>query len=182
MHVLLELANALGAEGVRDGLALASVLGTVSCVEETALNRHESIIVLTFALSAYGVHEVYKYHIRFEEASSVAVDDRDSIRVGDRDLVRRDSNQFAILCMCLVNSQVSATQTALPQIPEVGELGQERSGDILYRPIPHIRENEEQQRQRQQRPWGEEQRQEHGCRLYPEQEGADSLLLQGSEV
>jgi hypothetical protein len=112
----------------------------------------------------------------------VAVDDRNGIRVCNRDLVRRDSNQFAVLCMCLMNSQVSATQTALPQIPEVGELGQERSRNILYRPIPHIRENEEQQRQRQQRPRGEEQRQEHGRQLNPEREGADLLLLRGSEV
>jgi hypothetical protein len=58
VHVLLELANALSAEGVRDGLALASVLGTVSCVEETALDRHESVIVFTFATSACGLHDL----------------------------------------------------------------------------------------------------------------------------
>ena len=73
----------------------------------------------------------------------MAVDNGDSIRVGNGDLVRRDPNQFAVLCVCFVYSQVPATQTALVQIPKVGELGQERSGDILDGPIPHVREDEE---------------------------------------
>lgn len=38
VHVLLELADRLGTEGVRDGLPLTSVFGTVTCVEEPALN------------------------------------------------------------------------------------------------------------------------------------------------
>jgi hypothetical protein len=38
MNVLLELANGLGAESVRDSLALTGVLGTVASVEETAAN------------------------------------------------------------------------------------------------------------------------------------------------
>lgn len=38
VDVLLELANALGAESVRDGLALAGVFGTISGVEEATLN------------------------------------------------------------------------------------------------------------------------------------------------
>ena len=94
----------------------------------------------------------------------MSVDNGDGIRIGNGDLVRRDPDQLAILRMCFVDSQVPATQTTLVQIPEVRELGQERSGDILDRPIPHVREDEEEQRQRQQRPRGEEQRQEHDCR------------------
>lgn len=94
----------------------------------------------------------------------MAVDNGNGIRIGNGDLVRRDPDQLAVLCVCLVDGQVSATQTALVQIPEVGELGQERSGDVLDRPIPHVREDEEEQRQRQQRPRGEEQRQKHDCR------------------
>jgi hypothetical protein len=38
VHVLLKLTNALGTESVRDSLALASVLSTISGVEETTLN------------------------------------------------------------------------------------------------------------------------------------------------
>lgn len=38
VHVLLKLADGLGAEGVGDGLALSTVFGTVTCVEEPALD------------------------------------------------------------------------------------------------------------------------------------------------
>lgn len=38
MHILLELADGLGAEGVGDSLPLSSVFGAVPCVEEPALN------------------------------------------------------------------------------------------------------------------------------------------------
>jgi hypothetical protein len=43
----------------------------------------------------------------------VAVDNGNSIRVGNGDLVRGDPDQLAVLCVCFVDSQVSATQTAL---------------------------------------------------------------------
>lgn len=46
-HVLLELADALGTEGMRDSLAFASVLGTVTRIEEATLDRYESIVVFT---------------------------------------------------------------------------------------------------------------------------------------
>jgi hypothetical protein len=84
VHILLKLTNALRAKGVRDGLALASVLGAVSCVEETALDRHKSVIVLTLTLLACSDHDCQcGVSIRFEESSSVAVDDGNGIRVGD---------------------------------------------------------------------------------------------------
>lgn len=47
MDVLLELANALRAEGMRYGLSLAGVLGTVSCVEEATLDGDKGIIVVS---------------------------------------------------------------------------------------------------------------------------------------
>ena len=47
VHVLLELADGLGAEGVGHGLALAGVLRAVAGVEETALDRDEGVVVLT---------------------------------------------------------------------------------------------------------------------------------------
>lgn len=78
---------------------------------------------------------VYRFNewlIRFEETSAVTVDDWDSIRVRNGNLVRLDSDQFAVLCVGLVDGHVSAAKTALVQIPEIGELGQERSGNILY--------------------------------------------------
>jgi hypothetical protein len=47
VHVLFELADALGAEGVGDGLALAGVLCAVSSVEQTTLDGDEGIVVVT---------------------------------------------------------------------------------------------------------------------------------------
>lgn len=45
VDVLFELADALGAEGVRDGLALSRMLCSIPRVEETSLNGHESIVI-----------------------------------------------------------------------------------------------------------------------------------------
>lgn len=57
MHVLLELADGLGAECVRDSLALSSVFGAVTGVEETSLDRDEGIVVLT-AIGSAKRHDV----------------------------------------------------------------------------------------------------------------------------
>jgi len=72
-----------------------------------------------------------------------------------------DSDEFAVLRVGIVDSQITAAAATLVQIPEVGELGEERTGDILYGPVAHVREDEEQHGQGQQGPRGEEQRQEH---------------------
>ena len=45
-HVLLELADALYAKGMRDGLSLASVFGTITGIEEAALDGDEGIVVI----------------------------------------------------------------------------------------------------------------------------------------
>lgn len=46
VHVLLELTNTLGTEGVGHGLALAGVLCSVASVEKTTANTDKSIIVI----------------------------------------------------------------------------------------------------------------------------------------
>ena len=46
-YVLLELANALGAEGVRDSFPFTRVFGAVACVEEASLDRDEGVVVVT---------------------------------------------------------------------------------------------------------------------------------------
>lgn len=91
----------------------------------------------------------------------MAVDNRDGIGVCNRNLVRLDSHKFAIFRMCFMNGQVAAAEATLVQIPQVGELGQERTGDVLDRPVTKIRQDEEQHWQSQQCPWREEQGQEH---------------------
>ena len=47
VHVLLELADRLGAESVGDGFAFTGVLGAVSRVEKAALDAHEGVVVIT---------------------------------------------------------------------------------------------------------------------------------------
>lgn len=47
MHVNFELSDTLGGKGMRNGLSLSTMLGSVSCVEETSLNGDEHIVVLT---------------------------------------------------------------------------------------------------------------------------------------
>ena len=47
VNVLLKLANGLRAECVRDDLALSCVLGSVTGVEEAALDGDEGIVIIT---------------------------------------------------------------------------------------------------------------------------------------
>jgi hypothetical protein len=54
VHVLLELADGFGGEGVRDRLALAGVFGAVAGVEEAAADGDEGVVVFT---------EEYQYQI-----------------------------------------------------------------------------------------------------------------------
>ena len=45
--VWFELGNALDAEGVGDSLAFACMLGSISRVEESSLNRDKGIVIFT---------------------------------------------------------------------------------------------------------------------------------------
>lgn len=45
-HVLLELADALRAENVRDSLAFAGMFGAIARVEEASLNGDEGVIIV----------------------------------------------------------------------------------------------------------------------------------------
>lgn len=53
MDVLLELANRLGAEGMRHDLALAGMFSSITGVEESSSDRDKCIIVFTEAISAH---------------------------------------------------------------------------------------------------------------------------------
>ena len=50
-HILLELADALRAEGVGDSLPFTTVFGAISRVEETSLDGDEGIIVVAVKTS-----------------------------------------------------------------------------------------------------------------------------------
>jgi hypothetical protein len=47
VHVLLELADGFGGEGVRDRLALAGVFSAVAGVEEAAADGDEGVVIFT---------------------------------------------------------------------------------------------------------------------------------------
>ena len=51
MHVLLKLSDALCAECMGDGLALAGMLNSVASVEEAALDANKGVVVLAWANS-----------------------------------------------------------------------------------------------------------------------------------
>ncbi|CAG8505958.1 6179_t:CDS:2, partial [Scutellospora calospora] len=121
VHVLFELADALGAECVRNGLALADHAGW--------RRRHRSSpCSMMISLRRESLEDI---DIRFKETSSMAIDYGDRIRVCDRDLVRLDADEFAVLRVGIVDSQITAAAATLVQVPEVGELGEEWTGDIL---------------------------------------------------
>jgi len=47
MHILLELADRLGTEGVRHCFPLSSMLRSISGVEQSTLDAHEGIVIVT---------------------------------------------------------------------------------------------------------------------------------------
>lgn len=56
MHVLLKLADGLGAEGVRHGFPLPSMLRSISSGENSTLDAYEGIVVVTDHVSTKSVH------------------------------------------------------------------------------------------------------------------------------
>lgn len=117
--VLLELADAAGAEGVRDHLALARVLVPVPRVEEAALDGDEGVVVL-----------------RFQEAVAVPVDDGDGVGRGDGNVVRLDAHEGAVFLVGAVDGEVAAAESGLVEEPEVGECCSRRTGDGSDAPVP----------------------------------------------
>lgn len=145
VHVLLELANRLGAEGVGDGLALAGVFMSISGVEQAALDGNKGIVVF-----------------RLEEAGAVAVDDGNGIGIGNGDVVGLHTDELAELLVQVIDGQVASGATALVHVPEVGEFGQEGAGDVVDGPVAEVGQHIEQHGHDQKGPWGEQERQEHG--------------------
>ena len=64
------------------------------------------------------------------------VDYWDRSRIRNGHLVRLDTDKFAILLMQLVNGHIPSAEPTFVEIPEIGELRQERPGYILDLEIP----------------------------------------------
>ena len=86
----------------------------------------------------------------------MAVDNRNSIRIRDRHLVRGDSDELAVLLMQFVDGQISPAVSTFPEIPEVGELCEKRSGDIPNLPVTDIWQDVVEGGQSEQDPGGEQ--------------------------
>lgn len=79
---MLELRDRLGAEGMGDGLALASMFGAVASIKETAVNGDEGVVVVTGCsrqsadIQRCQLREMIVNNIiPFQPASTMGVDD-----------------------------------------------------------------------------------------------------------
>ena len=70
--------------------------------------------------------------------------------------MRLYSDELAELLVQLEDCQVSPASPTLVQVPEVAELCQEWTGYVLDGPIPDVRQDVVEDRERQQRPRREE--------------------------
>nr|POF12806.1 hypothetical protein CFP56_09957 [Quercus suber] len=185
VDVLLELPDAFRGEGMRDGLAFARVLVAVAGVEDATLDGDEGVVVFPVSTPSqksgqpfiaflfpspkspplvlfFSVMRIDRSHnVRFQKAGAVAVDDGDRIRVSDGDLIRGDAHQRAVLLMQLMHGEVTTTSTTFVHVPEVGELGQKRSRDVLNLVVAEVWEKEVEQRGHEQQPRAKEKGKKH---------------------
>lgn len=107
VDVLLELADGFGAEGVRNHFAFASMLGSVTRVEETSSDRDKGIIVLAVFLNQCQYsrlveivteHEVVGV-LPFQESVAMSIDGLDGIDVGNGHMMRLYPHHLAKVFM-----------------------------------------------------------------------------------
>jgi len=131
MHVLLELADRLCAEGVRNCLALASVLGAVAGVEETALDGDEGVIVFAAdSLSACLPCLQCCRNLRLQKTIAMPVNGGYGSIIRDRNMTWLDTDERTIFFVCCVYCQITPAPATLPKKPEVAESCWERRRDI----------------------------------------------------
>lgn len=92
----------------------------------------------------------------------MAVYDGNGIGIRYGHMIRLHSDELAMLFVQLVDRVVSPAAATLIHIPEVGEFGEKRAGDILDRPIAQVREEVVEDRSSQQQPWSKEEGEKHG--------------------
>jgi len=87
-----------------DGLALASMLGAVPGIEQTAVDGYESIVV-----------------VGFKEAVAVTVDILNGRVIGDGYVVWSNAHQLAVFIVGIVNSEEAFALAGLEGEPDIGE-------------------------------------------------------------
>ena len=134
VHVLFEVANALGGESMRNCLPLAGVLCSVSGIEESSLNRHEGVVELSVSISSVlnlnYTTRCRAPNLRFQEPIAMPVDLYDCRLVRNTDMIWLDPDQLSILRMGIIDTQISLSLPSLQQQPQIRELCCEWSRDI----------------------------------------------------
>lgn len=142
VHVLLELADGFGGEGVRDRLALAGVFSAVAGVEEAAADGDEGVVVFTERKCCQYKTSVLVLDcliLPLQHPIAMAVDDGNRIRVCDAHVVRLDPDHRPVLLVRIVDGQVAVALTALEEKPEIGECCWKWRGDVFYLPVADVR-------------------------------------------
>lgn len=115
---MLELADAFAAESMGNGLALSSVLGAVTGIEETSLDGYEGIVVIArealwLARCAGSTRPGLDRDIPFGPSPRQAVDDRNGLWICHAHMVWLYPDQGPVLLMSLVDRQIPLTFPAL---------------------------------------------------------------------
>lgn len=84
----------------------------------------------------------------------MSVDTLDRIVVGDRNVARRNSHEFAMFLVGLVDRQITLTLASLQQQPQVGERGKTSARDVAQMRASEIRDEKVGDYQGQQNKWG----------------------------
>lgn len=83
------------------------------------------------------------------------------IGIRDRNMIRLHPDEFSVLLVQLMDSQVATRQSALVHVPQVRELCEPWAGDVLNGPVAKKRREIEEDWQGEECPRREEERQEH---------------------
>jgi hypothetical protein len=148
VDILLELADRLGREGMRYGLALACVLCAVACVEEAAADGNEGVVVLSVAMlifpnpghCSFGKGRRDRPNVRLQETIAMAIYLRNSLRICNADMVRLYPHQGTVFLMRGIDSEISSPSSTMVEQPEVCEGCRERCRDAADGPIAEVGE------------------------------------------
>ena len=122
---------------MRDGLALAGMLGAVAGVEETAADGDKCVIVLAVTGQLLRMLSE-RVVLPLQHAITVAVDYGDRFCVCDTDMVWLDPDHLAILLVRIVDGKIAVSFAGLEEKPEICEGCRERSRYVFDLPIANV--------------------------------------------
>jgi hypothetical protein len=93
------------------------MLDSIPGVEKTRNDGDEDIVVFTRQISDQCFTAAVLLFRPFQESIPVSVDGIDSLRVKDRNMVWLNSDQLAMLLVCLVDGFIPSATACLPEEP-----------------------------------------------------------------